>query len=117
MEYSAPALPSPGRPTLGMRWRRSGSRTPISKDVDLSGVRGWWNAAERIHHDTFVEFHRRFEKFGVPWDRLRTNFGCAENIGGATFTRPGEPYRVEFVDRLLCRDEDGGSSTPPTRRR
>ncbi len=67
--------------------------------VDLSGVRGWWNAAERIHHETFVEFHRRFESFGVPWDRLRTNFGCAENIGGATFTRPGEPYRVEFVDR------------------
>ena len=67
--------------------------------VDLDGVRGWWNAAERIHHETFVEFHRRFESFGVPWDRLRTNFGCAENIGGATFTRPGEPYRVEFVDR------------------
>ena len=48
-----------------------------------------------------------------PGTALRTNFGCAENIGGATFTRPGEPYRVEFVDReALAETQDGSGRRP-----
>ena len=29
---------------------------------------------------------------------MKTNFGCAENVGGATFTRRGENFRSERVD-------------------
>jgi acyl-CoA synthetase (AMP-forming)/AMP-acid ligase II len=66
--------------------------------VDLSGVRGFWNAAERIHLDTMERFYERFAPYGLRQEAMKTNFGCAENIGGATFTEVGEPFRFEYVD-------------------
>jgi acyl-CoA synthetase (AMP-forming)/AMP-acid ligase II len=50
------------------------------------------------------------------------NFGCAENVGGATFTRLNESYRVEHVDRAAFHERRmavprttsaGGSETIP----
>lgn len=66
--------------------------------VRLDGVKSFWNAAERIHFETFVEFHRRFESIGVSWPALKSNFGCAENVGGATFSDPDDSIVVERVD-------------------
>lgn len=66
--------------------------------VDLSRVRGFWNAAERVHLETLRRFHGRFEDAGVRWEALRTNFGCVETVGGATFTAPGEAVVAEPVD-------------------
>jgi acyl-CoA synthetase (AMP-forming)/AMP-acid ligase II len=66
--------------------------------VRLDGVRGFWNAAERIHLETMLGFHQRFERFGVRRPMLKTNFGCAENIGGATFSDPDGEFVVEHVD-------------------
>lgn len=68
------------------------------QDVRLDHVRGFWNAAEKIHLDTMVKFAERFEPYGLDRATLKTNFGCAENVGGATFTRQGEPFRFERVD-------------------
>jgi len=73
------------------------------KDGDLEGVRldqvrGLWNAAERIHHGTMVDFARRYEGWGFCADALKTNFGQAENIGGATFSDPQGSFVVERVD-------------------
>lgn len=65
--------------------------------VDLSGVRGFWNAAERIHLDTMLTFQRRFERYGVSLRAMKTNFGCAENVGGATFSDPNGDFVVERV--------------------
>lgn len=67
--------------------------------VRLDGVRQWWNAAERIHLESMRAFHRRFEPYGVKWAALKTNFGCAENVGGATFSDPNGPCVVEHIDR------------------
>ncbi len=66
--------------------------------VRLDHVKGFWNAAERIHARTYAQFLEKFSSFGVRPESLKTNFGCAENIGGATFTASGETYRVEHVD-------------------
>jgi fatty-acyl-CoA synthase len=66
--------------------------------VRLDHVRGFWNAAERIHYDTICQFQEKFEHAGVSWSQLKTNFGCAENIGGATFTAPNKDLLVEHVD-------------------
>jgi acyl-CoA synthetase (AMP-forming)/AMP-acid ligase II len=73
--------------------------------VSLGHVRGFWNAAERIHLSTMLEFHRRFAPFGLAWDALKTNFGCAENVGGATFTEAGKPFSFEYVDGDLLLDQ------------
>ncbi len=74
------------------------------KDRDLEGVRldqvrGFWNAAEKIHYETMKAFHKRFEAYGVRYEALKTNFGCAENIGGATFSDPKGAFLVEHLDR------------------
>lgn len=67
--------------------------------VRLDGVRQFWNAAERIHLESMRAFHRKFEPYGVKWKALKTNFGCAENVGGATFSDPDGPPVVEHIDR------------------
>lgn len=73
------------------------------KDADMEGirldtVRAFWNAAERIHFETLHEFHRRFAPYGVSLKSMKTNFGMAENVGGATFTEADEVFRVEHLD-------------------
>jgi fatty-acyl-CoA synthase len=69
--------------------------------VRLQGMRGFWNAGEKVHHRTFVEFFERFRSHGVRWASLKANFGCAENVGGATFTDPDQELVVERVDSDL----------------
>jgi acyl-CoA synthetase (AMP-forming)/AMP-acid ligase II len=80
-------------------------------DIELQGirldhVRALWNAAECIHIETLDAFHRRFGILGLKRDALKANFGCAENVGGATFSAPNETAQYEHVDRRLL-DERG----------
>jgi acyl-CoA synthetase (AMP-forming)/AMP-acid ligase II len=65
--------------------------------VTLAGVRSLWNAAERIHLETIEAFERRFTPFGLRPAAVRTNFGCAENVGGATFSGVAGRFRAEYV--------------------
>ena len=67
--------------------------------LDLGHVRGFWNAAERIHLQTMLDFEKRFRAYGVTKTALKTNFGCAENVGGATFSDPNGDFVYERVDR------------------
>jgi len=66
--------------------------------IDLSSVRAFWNAAERIHIETIEEFQRRFEPYGVKPEAMKTNFGMAENVGGATFSDPDGMFKWERLD-------------------
>lgn len=68
--------------------------------VCLNRVRAFWNAAEKIHMETMHVFFKRFAPFGLHRDSLKTNYGCAENIGGATFSDPYGPIVVEQVDEM-----------------
>jgi acyl-CoA synthetase (AMP-forming)/AMP-acid ligase II len=72
--------------------------------VRLDSVRAFWNAAERVHLETLEAFHRRFASLGVRYETLKTNFGCAENIGGATFSALDSPPRHEAIDRRLLEE-------------
>jgi acyl-CoA synthetase (AMP-forming)/AMP-acid ligase II len=74
--------------------------------VRLDAVRSFWNAAERVHVQTLESFYRRFSALGVRREALKTNFGCAENIGGATFSALDQAPPCEYVDRTLL-DEHG----------
>jgi acyl-CoA synthetase (AMP-forming)/AMP-acid ligase II len=66
--------------------------------VRLGRVRALWNAAERIHAETMDKFSQRFREYGLGEHAVKTNFGCAENVGGATFSNPDGPHLVETVD-------------------
>ena len=85
-------------PNFGYAVAAQRIRVEDVEGVRLDHVRGFWNAAERIHYETIRDFHKKFEHLGVSWSQLKTNFGCAENIGGATFTAPGTELLVEHVD-------------------
>ncbi len=81
-----------------------------AKDMHLEGIRldhvhSFWNAAERIHLGTMGVFQRRFAPLGLAADALRTNFGCAENVGGATFSDPHGRFEVEWIDRRALHEE------------
>jgi acyl-CoA synthetase (AMP-forming)/AMP-acid ligase II len=73
--------------------------------VRLDHVKAFWNAAERIHYETMMAFERRFAPFGVRKDALKTNFGCAENVGGATFSDPRGRFLAELVDERALHEE------------
>jgi acyl-CoA synthetase (AMP-forming)/AMP-acid ligase II len=86
-------------PNFGFALATQRITEPELEGVDLARVRGFWNAAERINLSTMLDFQRRFEPHGLAPDALKTNFGCAENVGGATFTEAGKPFTYEFVDQ------------------
>ncbi len=69
--------------------------------LSLDHVRAFWNAAERIHLQTVAAFLRRFASIGVRHEALKTNYGCAENVGGATFSDVDAPFVHERVDLAL----------------
>ena len=76
--------------------------------LDLSRVRGCWNAAERVHLETFKRFHARFERQGARWTACKTDFGCVESIGGATFSSAAGPLVAEELD-LDCLQEESNA--------
>lgn len=80
--------------------------------VSLHRVRAFWNAAERIHLETIEAFYRRFAPFGLYRNSLKTNYGCAENVGGATFSDPYGPIVVEQVDEVMLQQK--GIARPVT---
>lgn len=75
------------------------------ENVRLDQVRAFWNAAERIHIETLQAFYKRFAPFGLQRDSLKTNYGCAENVGGATFSDPNGPIVVEQVDERMLQQK------------
>jgi acyl-CoA synthetase (AMP-forming)/AMP-acid ligase II len=80
------------------------------RDSELEGIRldhakGFWNAGEKVHIATFEAFHRRFKGIGLRWEALKANFGCAENVGGATFTGMDEAVRVERLQSAQLYEE------------
>ena len=81
--------------------------------VRLDRVRGFWNAAERIHAETIDAFYARFAHLGVRREALKTNFGCAENIGGATFSGANEVPPREHIDRRLLDERGIAQVSPP----
>jgi acyl-CoA synthetase (AMP-forming)/AMP-acid ligase II len=93
-------------PNFGFALTARKARDGEIEEVRLDHVRAFWNAAERIHLATLDAFYNRFSALGVRREALKTNFGCAENIGGATFSAPDDCPDYEQVDRHLL-DERG----------
>lgn len=99
-------------PNFGYAITAQRARDSELEGVRLDHVRGFWNAAERIHLDTFLAFHERFAPLGVRRSALKTNFGCAENVGGATFSDPNGVFLVEHLDRRTLHEQ--GIAVPVT---
>lgn len=66
---------------------------------DLSSWRFAFNGAEPVSPDTLNSFQERFSRWKFPKHSLSPVYGLAENTVGVSFTTPGEPWRMDILDR------------------
>ena len=69
------------------------------KGIDLSSWRFAFNGAEPVSPDTIAAFEERFAKHGLRKNVISPVYGLAECSVGLAFTPPGEPWRVDRLDR------------------
>ncbi len=100
-------------PNFGFALAAQRIRDKDLEGVTLDHVKGFWNAAERIHYDTIVAFKERFAPYGLAPDAVKTNFGCAENVGGATFTPPDEEVPFEHIDAVAFHERQEAIAGEP----
>jgi len=86
-------------PNFGYAFTAQRVRDHHLGDINLGRIKAFWNAAERIHLDTMLAFQKKFGQFGVELSSMKTNFGCAENVGGATFSDADGDFVVEHVNK------------------
>jgi len=83
--------------------------------IDLSSWRFAFNGAEPVSPDTINSFVGRFSKYGFHKYAVSPVYGLAECTVGVAFTTPGDPWRMDRLDRdrfarsgdaVLARPED-----------
>jgi acyl carrier protein len=67
--------------------------------LDLSSWRFAFNGAEPVSFETMASFSERFAKWGFRKSAMAPVYGLAECSVGLAFTPPGEPWRVDLLDR------------------
>jgi acyl carrier protein len=67
--------------------------------LDLSSWRFAFNGAEPVSPDTLTAFSDRFSKWGFRRTSMSPVYGLAECTVGVSFTTPGEPWRMDTLNR------------------
>ena len=67
--------------------------------IDLSSWRFAFNGAEPVSPDTITAFSEKFARWGFRRNSLSPVYGLAECTVGVSFTTPGEPWRMDALDR------------------
>ena len=67
--------------------------------IDLASWRFAFNGAEPVSPDTITAFEQRFAQWGLRKNVLSPVYGLAECTVGVAFTTPGEPWRMDALDR------------------
>src|SRR5260221_10827945 len=80
--------------------------------LDLSSWRFAFNGAEPVSPDTINSFVERFSKYGLQKNAISPVYGLAECTVGVAFTTPGEPWRMDLLDREVF-SRTGEAVLPP----
>jgi len=67
--------------------------------IDLSCWRFAFNGAEPVSPETITAFADKFSRWGFRRNALSPVYGLAECTVGLAFTTPGEPWRMDALDR------------------
>ncbi len=67
--------------------------------IDLSSWRFAFNGAEPVSPETMGAFSDKFAQWGFRRQAMAPVYGLAECSVGLAFTPPGEPWRVDLLDR------------------
>lgn len=92
-------------PNFGFAMTAQRTTEKDMEGIRLDHVRAFWNAAEKIHAKSIRHFQEKFEPYGLQPGAVKTNFGCAENVGGATFSAIDAPPVIERIERAAMHDE------------
>src|SRR5258707_5581963 len=81
--------------------------------LDLSSWRFAFNGAEPVSPETMAHFESRFAKHGFGSNVMSPVYGLAEASVRLAFTTPGEPWRMDLLDReVFSRTGEAGSGGP-----
>ena len=69
--------------------------------IDLSSWRFAFNGAEPVSPETLVAFSDRFSKYKFRKTSFSPCYGLAECTLGVSFTPPGDPWRMDALDREI----------------
>jgi len=67
--------------------------------LDLSSWRFAFNGAEPVSPETLATFSNKFSQWGFQKNSMSPVYGLAECTVGVAFTTPGEPWRMDTLDR------------------
>jgi 1-acyl-sn-glycerol-3-phosphate acyltransferase len=67
--------------------------------IDLTSWRFAFNGAEPVSPETIAAFADKFSRWGFRRNSLSPVYGLAECTVGLAFTTPGEPWRMDALDR------------------
>ncbi|HFE67099.1 MAG TPA: fatty acyl-AMP ligase [Chloroflexi bacterium] len=68
-------------------------------DISLASMRMFINCSEPVRHDSHQLFLEKFKEQGVTPEMLAVSYAMAENTFAVTQTEPGQPARLDIVDR------------------
>jgi acyl carrier protein len=68
--------------------------------IDLSSWRFAFNAAEPVSPETITAFTDKFSRWSFRKNSMSPCYGLAECTVGVAFTTPGEPWRMDALDRV-----------------
>jgi fatty-acyl-CoA synthase len=71
-----------------------------SEELSVASIRMFINCSEPVRYDSHQKFLERFAANGVRPDMLAVSYAMAENTFGVTQTPPGQPPRLDVVDRV-----------------
>jgi acyl carrier protein len=69
--------------------------------LDLSSWRFAFNGAEPVSPETMNGFSEKFAKWGFHRNSMSPVYGLAECSVGLAFTPPGDPWRMDVLDREI----------------
>ncbi len=78
--------------------------------IDLASWRFAFNGAEPVSPETMTAFTQKFARWGFRSNAMAPVYGLAECSVGLAFTPPGEPWRVDALDRE--RMAESGEAVP-----
>ena len=71
-----------------------------TEGLSLASMRMFINCSEPVRHDSHQLFLERFAPHGVKPEMLAVSYAMAENTFAVTQTPPGQPARLDVVDRI-----------------
>ena len=100
-------------PNFGDSYCVRRANTSALTGLDLSSWRIGMNGSEPVRAQHIQAFARRFHEFGLKNHVIMPVYGLSEATLGVTFHRPGEPIRIDGINRKALEEEGMATPLPP----